>query len=74
VKGAVENINRKIRRFLPTKTNPKTLCQKTVGQIMKKLNTTLRKYLNLSMPYEIFNAKIKKSGAFQCWINLLLTF
>lgn len=53
-KGGNENMNGRIRRYLPTKTPIDQLDEKTIKQIEKRLNNTPRKCLNYQTPREVY--------------------
>lgn len=52
-KGTVENMNGRIRRFLPKGESLDSIDQKTITQIEWKLNNTPRKCLNFKTPLEV---------------------
>lgn len=52
-KGSVENMNGRIRRFLPKGISLDTIDEKTIAQIEWKLNNTPRKCLNFKTPLEV---------------------
>lgn len=53
-KGSVENMNWRIRRFLPKNFNPQDLSQKVLDQVEDILNNTPRKCLGFLTPNEAF--------------------
>ena len=53
-KGGVENTIKRLRRFLPRKTNPDTIDDQTLENIMNKINNTPRKCLGFKTPAEAF--------------------
>ena len=53
-KGGVENTIKRLRRFLPRKTNPNTLPDNALETIMDKMNNTPRKCLGFKTPAEAF--------------------
>lgn len=53
-KGAVENLNKLVRRYLPKKTDISKLSQEDVYGIQEKLNNRPRKILNYLTPNEVF--------------------
>ena len=54
-KGGVENINGRIRRFMPLKTKPHHINQKKIQQLQDIINSTPRKCLGFRTPLEVFN-------------------
>jgi IS30 family transposase len=61
-KGAVEQINSLIRRFIPKKTDISELSGTDIYKIEKLLNNRPRKCLKFKTPYEVFR---KQCGALQ---------
>ncbi|HNU95952.1 MAG TPA: IS30 family transposase [Candidatus Magasanikbacteria bacterium] len=61
-KGAVENINKMIRYYLPRKTDMSKISQSDIYTIQEKLNNMPRKSLNYQSPNEVINNYLK-SGA-----------
>jgi len=59
-KGAVEQINSLIRRFIPKKTDISDISGLEIYKIEKLLNNRPRKCLNFKTPYEVFR---KQRGA-----------
>lgn len=53
-KGAVENTNSLIRRFIPKKTNLEKISQNELDRIEALLNNRPRKCLGFKTPYEVF--------------------
>jgi IS30 family transposase len=53
-KGAVENTNGLIRRYLPRSTDPSTITDTHVYAIQEKLNNRARKALQYKTPNEVF--------------------
>ena len=53
-KGGVENMAGRTRRFLPRKTDPRTLTKDTLAVLTKRLNNTPRKCLGFKTPSEVF--------------------
>ena len=53
-RGSNENLNGLIRRFLPKKTDFKTISDKQIKQIEYLLNSRPRKRLGYKTPYEVF--------------------
>ena len=54
-KGAVEQANKMIRRFIPFKLNFKEITQKKLDTVAEIINNTPRKSLNFSTPNEVFS-------------------
>jgi len=54
-KGGVENMNGRIRRYLPLKTDPKEISQEYILDLQNRLNSTPRKCLGYQTPQEVFN-------------------
>lgn len=57
-KGAVENINKLIRQYIPKKSNFKDFSDKYIKNVAKKLNNRPRKKLNFSTPKTEFFKQI----------------
>lgn len=53
-KGGVENMNARIRRYVPLKTKPESLSDDVINDLAKRLNDTPRKCLGYKTPYEVF--------------------
>lgn len=53
-KGGVENMNGRLRRWLPLKTDPKTLTPPRLQAIADRMNNTPRKCLGYKTPAELF--------------------
>jgi IS30 family transposase len=53
-KGAVENANKRIRRYLPAKTDLSQMSQATLNQVARILNDQPRKCLGYRTPAEVF--------------------
>jgi transposase, IS30 family len=53
-KGGVENANGRLRRFVPRKTNPKSISHHTIQKIAARCNNTPRKCLDFQTPAEVF--------------------
>ena len=53
-KGAVENTNKLIRRYLPRNRNPITITDQEIYAIQERLNNRPRKSLNYKTPRELF--------------------
>lgn len=54
-KGTVENMNGRIRRFIPKGVSIDSLSDAYIAQVEKKLNTTPRKCLQYLTPYEMMS-------------------
>ena len=61
-KGAVENANKRLRRWLCRDTDPNTLSQEELRQLCAGLNATPRKCLGFRTPAEVFKANILGRG------------
>ncbi|WP_040070710.1 IS30 family transposase [Coxiella burnetii] len=59
-KGAIENTNGLIRRFIPKKTDLANFSQEQLDQIEYLLNHRPRKCLGFKTPYQVF---LKRTGA-----------
>ena len=57
-KGGVENLNGRIRRFLPLETNLAELSKDELDAICTKLNDTPRKCLGYRTPNEVFHQQL----------------
>jgi IS30 family transposase len=57
-KGAVENTNGLIRRFLPKSSNFDTISNEQISDIETWLNNRPRKCLNFATPQELFNSSV----------------
>ncbi len=60
-KGAVENTNRRLRRFLPRSTNVATLPERAFDKIANQLNRTPRKCLGHQTPEEVLRDAIAEA-------------
>ena len=61
-KGAVENNNGRIRRYLPANTNVAELPESALREICKRMNRTPRKCLGYRTPEDVFFYNIKSAG------------
>lgn len=61
-KGAVENANKRLRRWICRDTDPNTLSQEELRQLCAGLNATPRKCLGFRTPAEVFRANILGRG------------
>ena len=59
-KGAIENTNGRLRRYLPTKLNPNELSQQAFDAIIANHNNTPRKCLGFKTPAELFNQQLNQ--------------
>jgi transposase, IS30 family len=57
-KGAVENTNRRLRRFLPDNTNPFAITTRSLKSITLQVNQTPRKCLGFRTPEEEFRRQL----------------
>ncbi|AZZ98094.1 IS30 family transposase [Pseudoalteromonas sp. R3] len=57
-KGAVEQINSLIRRYLPKGTDFSTVTNKQIQEIEHNLNSRPRRCLDYKTPFEIYNEKV----------------
>lgn len=60
-KGAVENFNLRLRRYLPRNFNIKQLTQTTLEKIIRNMNRTPRKCLGFKTPHEVYNLECRIS-------------
>ncbi|MCQ1839233.1 IS30 family transposase [Neorhizobium galegae] len=61
-KGAVENANKRIRRFLPGDTDLSNITQQQLVELAHHLNAQPRKCLGYKTPAEVFIAHLRESG------------
>ncbi|TDW34730.1 IS30 family transposase [Rhizobium azibense] len=61
-KGAVENANKRIRRFLPGDTDLSNITQQQLVHLAHPLNAQPRKCLGYKTPAEVFIAHLRQSG------------
>lgn len=59
-KGSVENMNRRVRRYLPRDTELLTLTNQYMRLICQRLNATPRKCLGYRTPAEVFRAELRR--------------
>jgi transposase, IS30 family len=57
-KGGIENMNGRIRRFIPLKTKPDSFSNNDLRLLAQRLNDTPRKCLGFKTPAEVFSAQI----------------
>ena len=62
-KGAVENTNRRARRWLPREIDPATISNHQLKMICDRLNATPRKCLGWKTPAEVFKEKVLDPAA-----------
>lgn len=62
-KGTVENMNGRIRKFLPKGIKLDDISKKQIKEVEKRLNSTPRKCLNYLTPYEKMNQLLTLSDA-----------
>ena len=60
-KGAVENANGRIRRWLPSETPVADLAEDALARLCDRLNSTPRKCLGYATPAEAFAAEMKQT-------------
>lgn len=58
-KGGVENMNGRIRRYIPLKTKPDSFSDDDVQLLAKRLNATPRKCLGFKTPAEVFSRQFQ---------------
>ncbi|MBD9624764.1 IS30 family transposase [Ensifer sp. ENS06] len=61
-KGAVENINKRIRRYMPGDTDLAGVSQRKLIQLARHLNDQPRKCLDYRTPAEVFRAHLQEGG------------
>ncbi len=61
-KGAVENANKRIRRFMPGDTDLAGVSQRKLIQLARHLNDQPRKCLDYRTPAEVFRAHLQEGG------------
>lgn len=57
-KGGIENMNGRLRRYLPLNTNVKNLSNQDISQLANKMNNTPRKCLAFKTPAELFSKQL----------------
>jgi transposase, IS30 family len=57
-KAGIENMNGRIRRFIPLKTKPDTVSDEDLQRLANLLNSTPRKCLGFKTPAEVFSSYI----------------
>ena len=57
-KGGIENMNGRIRRYIPLKTRPDSFSDHDIQLLAKRLNDTPRKCLGFKTPAEVFSAQL----------------
>lgn len=58
-KGGVENMNGRIRRFIPLKTKPDSFSDNDLQELAYRLNATPRKCLGFQTPAEVFSKQFQ---------------
>lgn len=61
-KGAVENANKRIRRFIPGDTDLSVVSQKQLVELAHQLNSQRRKCLGYKTPAEVFIGHLRETG------------
>jgi len=61
-KGAVENANKRIRRFMPGDTDLAAISQGDLNQLARHLNDQTRRCLGYRTPAEVFMAHLQEAG------------
>jgi IS30 family transposase len=61
-KGAIENANKRIRRFMPGDTDLSSITQQHLVELAHHLNSQPRKCLGYKTPAEVFMAHLHESG------------
>lgn len=61
-KGAIENANKRVRRFMPGDTNVAVIPQRVLNQLARDLNDQPRKCLGYRTPAEVFAAHLQEGG------------
>ncbi|MBB3429167.1 IS30 family transposase [Rhizobium sp. BK312] len=61
-KGAVENANKRIRRFMPGHTDLAPVSQRDLIHLTRHLNDQPRKCLGYKTPAEVFMAHLHEEG------------
>ncbi len=61
-KGAVENANKRIRRFMPGDKDLATISQRDLIHLTRYLNDQPRKCLGYKTPAEVFMAHLQEEG------------
>lgn len=57
-KGGIENMNGRIRRYIPLKTKPESLSPQDIQNLADRLNNTPRKCLGFKTPAALFSAHL----------------
>jgi IS30 family transposase len=57
-KGGVENMNGRLRRYLPLKANVEALRNEDIAQLAAQMNHTPRKCLDYQTPAEVFSNQL----------------
>ncbi|SCB17382.1 IS30 family transposase, partial [Rhizobium hainanense] len=61
-KGAVENANKRIRRFMPGDTDLAAVSQRDLTQLARHLNDQPRRCLGYKTPAEVFMTHLQEAG------------
>ncbi|SDO01878.1 IS30 family transposase, partial [Ensifer sp. YR511] len=61
-KGAVENTNKRIRRFMPSDTDLSAVSQEQLVALVHHLNALPRKCLGYRTPAEVFMAHLRENA------------
>ncbi len=61
-KGAVENTNKRIRRYLPSNTDLSQMSQATLNQVARILNDQPRKCLGYRTPADVFTEHLQENA------------
>ncbi|OUS06281.1 hypothetical protein A9Q96_09910 [Rhodobacterales bacterium 52_120_T64] len=65
-KGSVENMNKRIRRYLPRETPVLATTNLSIKSICDTLNATPRKCLGYRTPNEVFSEKLRNIQRATC--------
>jgi IS30 family transposase len=57
-KGGIENMNGRLRRYLPLNTDVTALCEQDINALANRLNNTPRKCLGYKTPAELFSQQL----------------
>ena len=58
-KGGIENMNGRIRRYIPLKTKPDSCSEADITALAARLNSTPRKCLGFKTPEEVWSAQLE---------------
>jgi IS30 family transposase len=59
-KGSVENMNRRVRRYLPRDTAVLSVPEESIRSLIDQLNNTPRKCLGFHTPAEVFRRELSR--------------